>query len=328
MRIMGRASYLIAFLMLLDLASDNRCQAAALGVANAYNVFVFNNFSETGADTGGRIAAGGTVSFNGTYAVTQSLLDTFVPPLNDALVIDSNIISGNANLFHGNAYLGALPKSVYMVGGGSVTVGGGVAGSPIGAGTSAVGVAAQAPSLIATSTQLSQLTANGTVANNGYGTINLNGTDPTLDVFDLNISTLASGTFNLNDPSTATVIINVIGASVTTTNWGMYINGQGVNGDSTTGATKVLWNFYQATSLTFGGGFLGTVLAPNADVIGTNGQQLDGGLIAKSFSGSTEFHDLLFTGTLPPTSTTPEPAPFALCGGALVLAGLVKRRRK
>jgi hypothetical protein len=31
-----------------------------MGVANGYNIFVFNNLNLTGAGTGGRIAVGGT----------------------------------------------------------------------------------------------------------------------------------------------------------------------------------------------------------------------------------------------------------------------------
>ena len=90
----------------------------------------------------------------------------------------------------------------------------------------------------------------------------------------------------------------------------------------------MLFNFYQATSINFGGSFQGTVLAPEATVTGTGSGQLDGGLIALSFNGDTEFHDYLFAGSnlapyVPPVA---EPTSFLLCGIALLVVGLLRRR--
>jgi len=294
--------------------------ANPLGVANAYNVFVFSNFTETGSDTGGRIAAGGNVSFSGTYAVTQSILDLYLAPNNDSLVVDGTVTSGTGSILHGNAFREtAGAGSVSMTGGGTLTTGG----------ASPIGVAALQSSYVNYSTQLSQLSSTGSVNNNGFGTITLTGGNSTINIFSVNIALLGgSNTFNINIPTSATAIINVTGTTGTTTNAGMFINGAGVNGDSSTGATKVLFNFYQATGLTLGGGFLGTVLAPNANVTGTNFAQLDGGLIANSFTGSTEFHDQLFTGGGTPSfpsAPTPEAGTSALIGFGLIgLAGIAK----
>jgi len=124
------------------------------------------------------------------------------------------------------------------------------------------------------------------------------------------------------------VLINVIGTSLTTTNSGVFVNGNPVNGNSTTTQVdNILFNFYQATTLTIDGGFLGSILAPGAAVTGANYQQLDGQLIAASFTGETEFHDFLFTGTLPTqTSATPEPGSFAMLGIGLILLGSASRK--
>ncbi len=303
-------------LLLLACLLPVSLEAGALGVANAYNVFVFNNLSITGADTGGRIAVGGTASFPNYYSIGQHIIDTFSAPNNDNLVVDASIASGPANVFNGNAYEGVAGASTAAMNGGTLKVGG---GSPI-------SVAAQAVSLRAYATQLSQLTANSTVSVSG-SSVTLTGTDSKLEVFSLPIADLG-GTFNLNinvNPL-ATILINVLGTSVTTSNSGFFLNGTQVIGDSALGYQKILFNFYQATNINFGGTFQGTVLAPNADITGSNGQ-VDGGLIAKSFTGSSEFHDLLFTGTLP--AQTPEPGTWVMfmLGAGCVGLTRFKRRR-
>ena len=57
-----------------------------------------------------------------------------------------------------------------------------------------------------------------------------------------------------------------------------------VNFNNPTGyAAHVLWNFVNASSLTFGGEFGGSVLAPLAAV--TNNSPIDGTLVAASFAG-------------------------------------------
>jgi choice-of-anchor A domain-containing protein len=289
--------------------------ASALGVASDYNVFVLNNFTETGADTGGGIAVGGAASFSGYYSIGQYPLTTFAGT--DMLDVDTTITSGVGQVYNGNAYVGATGTGGVNMINGTLKTGG---GDPI-------NFASQATFLTSYATQLSLVAATGTVSDN-YGTVTLSGTSSTLDVFDVPIADLGgNNTIDINNPSGATVLINVTGTSGTTTGAGMYINGNGANGNSTTTqADNVLFNFYQATSITFGGSVLGTVLAPSAAVTGAG--QLDGGLIAKSFSGTTEFHNYVLTGTLPPyVPGVPEPTPLILCGSALVIAGLARRRR-
>ena len=316
----GRVGGRIGYLVLLSLLSTN-LYASSLGAASPYNVFVFGDFTETGADTGGRLAVGGNASFANYYAVSQSVKDLLSAPNNDYLVVDGNILAGPVNLDAGNAYVGGTGGSfVQFPGGGHLTSGG---PSPIGTSPN-VGVAAQAGYYTSYSNQLSQLAANGTVNNNGFGTITLTGTDPNLDVFTIAFALLGgNNSININDPVGATVLINVVGTSGSTTGASIKVNNNGANGDSTTAdAQKVLFNFYQATSLTFGGSVIGSVLAPNANVTGSNGQ-LDGALIAKNYTGTTEFHDLVFNGSLP--SPVPEPGTWAMF---LLGLGLLAASRK
>jgi choice-of-anchor A domain-containing protein len=129
--------------------------------------------------------------------------------------------------------------------------------------------------------------------------------------------------------STSWVIVNVAGSSVTLEPaWGTYFcTSAGTNcgqeaGDGATGAEDVLYNFYQATSVTMADTVVGSVLAPGAAATDT-GAQFDGSLVAASFLGSVEFHNLPFMG-----GATPEPAPVACVGlGLLALAYFRKRRR-
>jgi choice-of-anchor A domain-containing protein len=259
------------------------------------------------------------------------VIDLASAPNNDYLVVDGNILSGPTNLDAGNAYVGGTGGSfVQFPGHGHLDLTG---SSPIVNG-STVGVANQATYFKSYSSQLSQLTGNGTVVNN-FGTITFTGTDPSLDVFNVDISVLGgNNTININDPSSATVVINVTGTSGTTTGASINVNGGGANGDSTTAdSKKVLFNFFQATSLTFGGSVIGSVLAPYATVTGLS-RQLDGQLIAGNYTGSTEFHDLLFNGTNlpnPQTSTsnpTPEPGTLVMFAIGLSLVAMTRLKAK
>ena len=312
----------MAFVLLALAQAGHLYGSAALGVANAYNVFLDSNFTATGADTGGRIAVGGTASFPGYYEVGDAILDSFTAPNNNTLDVNTNISAGPAQVFYGNnnsggnAYQASLGNSTaVMMDGGQLTTGG----------ADPINFASQFSFLTAYATQLGQLTANSTVTNNGYGTITLTGTDPTLEIFDIPIADLGgSNALDINVNPSATVLINVIGTSVSTSNSGFFLNGTQTIGNGATGYEHVLFNFYQATSINLGGTFQGTVLAPDASVTGGGGQ-LDGGLIAQSYSGNIEFHDLLFTGSLP--AFVPEPSPLILCGIGLVLVGLGSYRR-
>ncbi|HEY3837298.1 MAG TPA: choice-of-anchor A family protein [Bryobacteraceae bacterium] len=286
----------------------------ALGAANAYNLFVFGNLSLTGADTGGRVAVGGNASFPAWYSIGQNILDSFTAP--DNLDVDLSITAGPAGVYNGNAYEGVAGASYANTYNGTATVGG----------ASPLSVANQYNSLLALSNQITQLTANSSVVLNG-STVTLTGTDPTLEVFNLPIADLGgNNAIYLNVKPTATVLINVIGSgSITTSNSGFFYNGSQIIGNSATGYDRILFNFNQATGINFGGTFEGTVLAPKANVTGTTSGQLDGGLIAQSFTGNTEFHDLLFTGTIP--TPTPELQTWAMyaIGGGLVLFARTRR---
>jgi choice-of-anchor A domain-containing protein len=133
-------------------------------------------------------------------------------------------------------------------------------------------------------------------------------------VFNVSAADLAAiSSYKIDLNGAKTLVFNVSGPSVT-----FAANTQ----SGTTGANNIIWNFYQATSVNLMTQIAGTVLATNANV--TNGNQIDGGLFASSWSGQGELHDYGFTGVLP----MPEPASLAMLGAGLVALGLIRRRAR
>ena len=166
---------------------------------------------------------------------------------------------------------------------------------------------------------LSALAATGT-ANSLWGGLHMagDGTSGT-QIFNLDGTTLLnSHTFALDTTGftqDTTIIFNVSGQMAGLTNMNMDI--------LQSFADKVLFNFYEATSLTLQGiGVWGSVLAPMADINNPQGV-LHGTLIANSFDGPMQLNHVPFEGNLP----TPIPGSVFLLGSGLVgLLGWRKRR--
>ncbi|MBI1197704.1 MAG: choice-of-anchor A family protein [Phenylobacterium sp.] len=150
--------------------------------------------------------------------------------------------------------------------------------------------------------------------------------------FDANASSDAVAVFSLSDLSVFTnkypdftyptgydlVVVNVSGTNLS------FPGGFNFNGPSGLG-TKVIWNFYEATTLNFNTSFYGSVLAPNA-VVSTN-NFVEGTLVAKTLNAGGEVHmsNLGGTYTVP---GVPEPATWALMILGFGGAGAMLRRRR
>ena len=283
--------------------------------AQDYNLFVLNNMNAHGSDVQGRVAVG-----------------------------------GNANLSSYSVGANASPNAVNLVVGGNLTAKGGstVGETIVGGATSyknwskaglqpagtaiPVDFTSEAARLDTLQGTLDGYAANGQVNYVTYGGVHgyqttLTGDNASLNVFDLNgLEASESNTFTINLTPGSIALINVSGSNDVLSDAGIVING----GD----ASDVLWNFYDASKLSFRSiGLLGSVLAPNADYAGTG--VVDGQLIVKSFSNYgpnqiTQVNDVMFKGDLlNPPSAVPEPgAWFLLTAGFGILGVAVRSHRK
>jgi choice-of-anchor A domain-containing protein len=304
----------VPILLGLSLGFSQKASAADLGLAGNYILFATGDVSQQDSDIDGALAAGGSVTLTDS-GVGSSLSSSQKSSLiNDDVLVAGGSVTLTNGEFHGNVVYGTSYS------GSSATINGTVSqGTPI-------NFSATGASLVSLSTNLSTLTPIETVTNTTQAEeITLTGNNSSLDVFDVSGEALyhANG-FAINVPTGATVVINVSGTndngtsgsgtSDTLQNFGFTING--TSADNGTNQEDVLFNFYQATSLTAGSITIdGSILAPNAAFTFNSGS-VQGNVVVASYSGSGEIEDYPFQGNLP--SSVPEPSPFL---GSLVAVG-------
>ncbi len=197
------------------------------------------------------------------------------------------------------------------------------------------------------STSLAAATATGTIKVVGsslefVAPVNSSG----VVFFDLNMSLLSGNKYNgktfsnieIDVPTDLDFVVNVENANGKT----LFGEGSGINFNSGTGDSRLLWNIEGGTAahpgtitIGNGGAFYGSVLAADYNVYDDSNTFINGQVVADTFSGSTagnsacdgsgtEMHMLGFNPDLPPA---PEPSTYGLAGAA-VLGGLVFLRRK
>lgn len=90
---------------------------------------------------------------------------------------------------------------------------------------------------------------------------------------------------------------------------------------------KIVWNFYNAASLSIHNQFGGSILAVNADL--TNDNNIEGGVYVKTLNQKGEIHLQSYSGDVPSIATpVPEPSMMLLFGvGLLGLSAVVQRKR-
>jgi choice-of-anchor A domain-containing protein len=155
---------------------------------------------------------------------------------------------------------------------------------------SLIDFAAVEQEMTADSERLAALTPNGTVSTGLE--VFFTGTDPTLNVFEVQASDLATMTsMTISAPASSTVVVNIRGDTVGLHDFGFHLVG--------VAREHVVYNLPEATSLAMSGvGIQGSLIAPYVDLVFANGN-IDGQLVVRNFSGSGESHPKYFTGCLP-----------------------------
>ncbi len=144
----------------------------------------------------------------------------------------------------------------------------------------------------------------------GVAVFDLTGIDDTL-------FTLNEFEFHLNGATTVIMNSNVASAS---------IHANFLGGGARNIGSQVIWNFYDATSLTISSQFGGAVLATDALV--TNTADIEGGLFARELNLQAQVHVQPFTGNVDFLSPVPEPSIVAMIMAGLAVFGIGGLRRR
>jgi choice-of-anchor A domain-containing protein len=304
MRFLGRL--LVVGTVLAGVAQASAGTLTATDILKQFNVVTTGNLS-TNSDIEGRTVVGGNLTGGATFYN------------NPGGAAASNF---RALTVYGNSTVG---NPININNGGGATIQGMAAGliNLNGGGEKSVNGAPAAPLPNFSSTFTAPLqslvtTLAGMVANSvlpGASTPGFPNNVPIkasagtgLAVFSITTADLAKyASFSIDLNGRDGAVFNVTGGSYT----GManFLNATSV-------ASKVIWNFTDATSLDFQRQWGGTVLARNAAV--TNSTPIEGSLFAASYNGRGELHSRPFSATLPAGATeVPEPA-----GLTLLLAGI------
>lgn len=277
--------------------------ASLIGPAADYNAFVFGDFISSNTDSQGNLAVGGNVNLQ-NYSVASQISGNAAQLVAGGTVTVTNGGVGNGQ--NGVIYTNNAPSLTGFTANGGVVI-------P----QTLVDFSAAQSQYQSLSGSLAALAANGNTSVT-FGTLNLTGSATGLNIFTVDGSDITNtNTVNISVNSGSTVLINVTGSGQTFQNGQVVLSG--------VDAAHVFYNFSDATSLTLAGSKnpLGTIFAPFANVTGGFGA-LDGQLIAQSFNGNIELHNVQFSGDL---TSVPVPAALWLFASALGLMGGIARKR-
>lgn len=279
--------------------------ALAAGPLSEWNLIVHNDLKST-SEVDGSALIGGSITQGTSNYSTQG-----VTALNGAgLAVGGNINAG---------------VTVNINNGGSLRIGGSVVGIANRNGGGALindpGITAQVndifTQLSTTSLALASLAPNGSVSGDG----NMNAVPTLIDgqlvaVYSFtNASIQSLGQLNLNFGSANSVIINV---SSTAGLIDLISPPNIIGGFNQANSSRILWNFFDATSVIINNSFNGALLAPGAD-LKLLGGGINGAVAVNNISQqSAEIRRFNYTGYIP--------APGA--SSILAAAGLFAARRR
>lgn len=323
---------MIARAVLVAAAGAISTGAAALPL-NEYNLIVADDFTHQSSSIGGKVFVGGNLIAKNSLDLG---LDLTASPSLDSLVTVGDILGSNSwfNVQAGNVVTGGqIHNTNFNFNGGGQKIQGNQADLQNQRNTII-------SELNSASTNYSTMAANGAVvAESNKVALNYSGSSNTA-VFNVNAADVfqQNSRLELNAGSAQTVVINVSTAHLAgsagqvaydfTAPGGInFTNGFAANSDSNNlGASNILWNFYDATTLNLQGldTFRGSLLAMGANVM--NLGTADGSIAVKSLIQNRQIHNYTFV----PPSEVPLPAPlqFMLIGMACLFGMQRWRKRK
>lgn len=282
--------------------------AAQASVVNTWNLVVTGNWTNNSQDVEGNAFCGGNLS-GGSPTIGNHLTPAAWTGRTVLAVAGATSVS-NINLQAGNfAHGGSVSGNVNHNGGGATQVDN----------TLAAQASASAAELSLLSSTLHSLAADSIAQfpSGQPGAVRYNATAGAdgLAVFSVNAANVFNNNLiqqiELDVNGASQIVINVAGTTVN------FTNGNMVGAWSSAFArSNVIWNFFEATSITFDRNFNGAVLAPSAHL--TNSTAIDGSVFVASFTQNGEVHLPFYTGFVP------TPGSLALLG----LAALTARRRR
>ena len=311
----------LRILPLLALAfTGGIASAQSLSPLSSYSVIVSGNLS-TNSDIEGRTIVGGNLT-SSSSANFGTRLQNKVPKSDLVLRVGGNIAAGNPlQLNAGSLELGGSRNNriINYNGGGSLVQNPG----------------ADYSAIISDLTEASQVLSTYGATSNAMVFANMPGqpgplrftATPDSDglaVFSVNGSDIFGNSkaqqIELITNHAADILINVAGETI---NWD-YGNMVGAFTQNEW-REKIVWNFYEATSVNFGSRNMnGQILAPNAVV--TASGPIDGSVFAKGLTTTGEIHLPGYKGGIPIHSPIPEPSSLLL-GIAGAAAFLLRRKR-
>ncbi len=343
-----RSKALLSALTGLGLLTASAAQAAPLNALEVLQQFNLVTLSDATANShvDGRAYVGGQL--NGQNAVIGMHPTTVPASAYSALTVVGNVNTtqvtaggmttlGNVSgviVNNGAAAIAGSATNSNFNGTGGVYIGGGSSGVNANSGSLS---AATAATMFATATStnfssvlngasdsLKALTSTGSswTVNGGKVTFHAVADANGVAVFDLSqddaLLNLSEFAFDLG--SATSVIFNSDVTSAT-------INANFVGNGALAVASKVVWNFYNATSLTLNAQFGGSILA--TDALLTNANNIEGGVYVNRLVQNGEIHQGAYTGVLPPppSQQVPEPGTLGLLAAAGLAAVWARRRQ-
>ncbi|MDX2218804.1 MAG: collagen-binding domain-containing protein [Burkholderiales bacterium] len=264
-------------------AAEAACAVSSLA-PSAYGLMVFGSASLSNGESHGSVGVGGAASVS-SFTVGSQLRG------------DSARLVAGGSVSYNNGSVGQGGTGI-IIAGGAATVSQSVGRADVKANTANEDWNALKAEALALSDSLAARagTAATVVSGNQF---NCTGTNASWNVCLLTGSQLGNArTINLNYPATASVLVNVTGGAATLTNGQANFNGQPLLGSSA--ASRVIFNFAQAGSLSISGfGIGGTILAPRASLSHAN-NAIDGQVIVNGLSSTASYRcGGVFLGTVP-----------------------------